>query len=111
MSCGGGQLVASLVFWMPRMAFDPVEGHVVALHRNQEALPQIGVYGFVLFVPLPAVGLPAFCPAFVDAVDDIFAVAVRRIRKKVDRAVPGANPIETVYGMGYRLDPATAENA
>ena len=37
--------------------------------------------------------------------------AVRRIRKKVDRAVPGANPIETVYGMGYRLDPATAENA
>ena len=41
----------------------------------------------------------------VAVTDRSIDAGIRRIRKKVDRVTPGLNPIETVYGMGYRLTP------
>lgn len=32
-------------------------------------------------------------------------VYVRKLRKKLDEALPGANPIHTHFGFGYRLSP------
>ena len=50
-----GQLVAAVVFFVFRVAFDPVVVQFVSAHQGEQLLPEVGVQGF------PFIGLdPAF---------------------------------------------------
>ena len=59
------------------MAFQPVVGDLVLLALGQQRGPQVGVQGGGLVSFFPAACPPAACPALLQAVNDILAVAVQ----------------------------------
>ena len=66
--------VAALVFGVPGVSLDPVEGNVVLFQQGQEPLPQVNIEGRLLVGLYPALFLPAVYPALGDTVYHVLAV-------------------------------------
>ena len=101
------QLIAAVVELVVGVALDPVEVNSVGLAQRQKPLPEVGVQ-CGLFVRLhPALGLPAFGPALVQSVDDVFGVGVEFYDARLLQGFQGGDDPGELHAVvgGLRLAP------